>query len=241
MELHRRHRLHRVDRESPAAARQRQRGAVRRGVPPQNQDPTLAATTHARRDARCRRTSCARTSATTTSTCGCSTPTRTTTGCRLQADRRFSGGLFLNVNYTWSKALDTQSGQRRLLAHRRQRQGGELRPGQLRSPAHLQRELGLRAAAEGIGGTDPRRDHQRLAAVGRLSLESGAPYGIDVQRQRREQPERDRFTHGRLPAGDQRRSGQGLYRAIPYADDQHERLRARRRSAASGSSRVATT
>jgi hypothetical protein len=31
-------------------------------------------------------------------------------GLQLQADRRFSGGLFLNVNYTWSKALDTQSG-----------------------------------------------------------------------------------------------------------------------------------
>lgn len=27
-----------------------------------------------------------------------------------QVDRRFSNGLFLNVNYTWSKALDTQSG-----------------------------------------------------------------------------------------------------------------------------------
>jgi hypothetical protein len=31
-------------------------------------------------------------------------------GLQLQADRRFSGGLFLNVNYTFSKALDTQSG-----------------------------------------------------------------------------------------------------------------------------------
>jgi hypothetical protein len=27
-----------------------------------------------------------------------------------QLDRRFSNGLFMNVNYTWSKALDTQSG-----------------------------------------------------------------------------------------------------------------------------------
>jgi hypothetical protein len=31
-------------------------------------------------------------------------------GLQLQADRRFSGGLFLNMNYTFSKALDTQSG-----------------------------------------------------------------------------------------------------------------------------------
>lgn len=29
-------------------------------------------------------------------------------GLQLQADRRFAQGLFLNVNYTWSKALDTQ-------------------------------------------------------------------------------------------------------------------------------------
>jgi hypothetical protein len=31
-------------------------------------------------------------------------------GLQMSADRRFSGGLFLNVNYTFSKALDTQSG-----------------------------------------------------------------------------------------------------------------------------------
>lgn len=31
-------------------------------------------------------------------------------GLQTQLDRRFSNGLFLNVNHTWSKALDTQSG-----------------------------------------------------------------------------------------------------------------------------------
>ena len=31
-------------------------------------------------------------------------------GLQTQLDRRFSNGLFFNVNYTWSKALDTQSG-----------------------------------------------------------------------------------------------------------------------------------
>jgi hypothetical protein len=31
-------------------------------------------------------------------------------GLQTQVDRRFTNGLFLNVNYTWSKALDTQDG-----------------------------------------------------------------------------------------------------------------------------------
>jgi len=31
-------------------------------------------------------------------------------GLQTQVDRRFSNGLFLNANYTWSKALDTQDG-----------------------------------------------------------------------------------------------------------------------------------
>jgi hypothetical protein len=31
-------------------------------------------------------------------------------GMQVQLDRRFSNGLFMNVNYTWSKALDTQDG-----------------------------------------------------------------------------------------------------------------------------------
>jgi len=33
-------------------------------------------------------------------------------GLQTQVDRRFSNGLFMNANYTWSKALDTQSGDR---------------------------------------------------------------------------------------------------------------------------------
>jgi hypothetical protein len=33
-------------------------------------------------------------------------------GFQTQLDRRFSNGLFLNVNYTWSKAMDTQDGDR---------------------------------------------------------------------------------------------------------------------------------
>ena len=37
-------------------------------------------------------------------------PTRTTTALQTQIDRRFANGLFLNANYTFSKALDTQDG-----------------------------------------------------------------------------------------------------------------------------------
>ena len=76
------HRLRRLDRQPPAAAGEPQRGAVRRAVP--------AARTRTRR---CRRarcpartpttpTSCGPTRATATSTFVCTTPTRTTTGCR---------------------------------------------------------------------------------------------------------------------------------------------------------------
>ncbi len=76
---------------------------------PQNQDPTTGAELHARRDV-----------------AGGELPASVhwlrqhqhavlrrqleLSRLQLQADRRFSGGLFLNVNYTFSKALDTQSG-----------------------------------------------------------------------------------------------------------------------------------
>ena len=147
-------------------------------------------------------------------------------GLQLQADRRFSGGLFLNVNYTFSKALDTQSGNAdfsRIDANDKAANYG---------PANYDRrhifnlnwvyELPRKESAGRIlGGII--NDWQ---LSGGYRLESGAALRRHVQRQRREQPERDRFTLGRLPAGDQRRSGQGLFER-PVSDDRHERLLAR--------------
>ena len=68
-------------------------------------------------------------------------------GLQTQIDRRFANGLFLNANYTFSKALDTQdlnTDFSRPDGHDREANYG---PAALRSPSHLQRQLGLPAAA----------------------------------------------------------------------------------------------
>jgi hypothetical protein len=98
-------------------------------------------------------------------------------GLQTQLDRRFSNGLYFNVNYTWSKALDTQSGNgdfSRIDAFDKQANYG---------PANFDRrhifnlnwvyEL-PRLTSGGIVGTVV-NDWQ---LSGGYRLESGAPYGI---------------------------------------------------------------
>ncbi len=68
--------------EPPAAACERQRGAVRGRVPAAEPGHHAGAQHAIRGRTRWRRTSCGPTSATATSTCACSTPTPTTTACR---------------------------------------------------------------------------------------------------------------------------------------------------------------
>ena len=130
-------------------------------------------------------------------------------GLQTQVDRRFANGLFLNANYTFSKALDTQDLNTDFSRPDQHDRAGQLRARGLRPPPHLQLQLGLPAAEEWrtlnafIGG--PR---QQLAGLGRLPPRERPALRPDLERQRHQHADQHRrLEHGeRQPADHQRGS-----------------------------------
>ena len=101
------HRLRRLARQPPAAPGERQRGALRRAVPAAEPGPD-AAGEHRARPERLRRQLPAALPGYGNINLRLYDANSNYHGLQTQVDRRFSNGLFLNANYTFSKALDTQ-------------------------------------------------------------------------------------------------------------------------------------
>ena len=69
-------------------------------------------------------------------------------GLQTQVDRRFANGLFLNANYTFSKALDTQDLNTDFSRSTSTIEQANYGPAGVRPPPHLQLQLGLPAAED---------------------------------------------------------------------------------------------
>ena len=164
-------------------------------------------------------------------------------GLQTQIDRRFANGLFLNANYTFSKALDTQdlnTDFSRPDQYDRQANYG---------PAGFDRrhifnfnwvyQLPKVENANAVG----QRPGQQLAGLGRLPPRERPALRIDLERQRHQHADQHRrFEHReRQPPDHRRGSGRRATTWTTRTSRWRSASTRSRRWAASASSRAATT
>ena len=161
-------------------------------------------------------------------------------GVQTQIDRRFANGLFLNANYTFSKALDTQDVNTdfaRIDGFDKQANYG---------PAgfdrrHIFNFNWVYQLPKNEGANCVRvGPHQQLADLGRLPPRERPALRPDLERQRRRQPQHHGFRHRGFAHRHQRRPGLGPQRTTRTSRSRWASTR-RRRWAASAWSRAATT